>query len=455
MTIKDIDLLKNIVIDFFADENVHPASNYISPGALQSNQDLFIPDRGKDIDEVFELLQNVVMATPRTAGKRFFNQLFGGRIFPATAADMLVSVLNNSMYTFKVAGIQVLIEQEVINNLCRCVGYKNGDGIFAPGGSIANMIAMIIARNEKQDSIRNKGFDGRKYTAYTSDQGHYSIRKNAGIIGIGRNNVREIKTDEYGKMDVVDLRSRIEEDLKNDYIPFFLNATAGTTVLGVFDLIEEIAEIAGEFNLWFHIDGAWGGTMLLSRQHRHLLKGCHKADSFTWCTHKMMGVPLSASAILIKRMGLLDKHFSERADYLFQSEEDTYNPGTKSIQCGRRNDAFKVWAAWQYYGNQGYEERVNKQFELTQYAANKIKNDKWLRLCMEPESMNVCFQVIGKSSEEICDILDKESIIKVGHGNFKGENYIRLVCVNPELTFEDIDYFFENVIEASHCLAVN
>jgi selenocysteine lyase/cysteine desulfurase len=74
---------------------------------------------------------------------------------------------------------------------------------------------------------------------------------------------------------------------------------------------------------------------------------------------------------------------------------------------------------------------------------------------MEPESMNVCFQVIGKSSEEICDILDKESIIKVGHGNFKGENYIRLVCVNPELTFEDIDYFFENVIEASHCLAVN
>jgi glutamate/tyrosine decarboxylase-like PLP-dependent enzyme len=417
MTINDIDLLKNIVIDFIAEENAHPASGYISPGALHSDPDLLIPEWGKDIREVFELLQKVVMATPKTASKRFFNQLFGGRIFPATAADMLVSVLNNSMYTFKVAGIQVLIEQEVINNLCRCVGYENGDGIFAPGGSISNMSAMIIARNEKQDSIRNKGFDGRKYTAYTSDQGHYSIRKNAGIIGTGRNNVREIKTDEYGKMDVAALRSRIEEDLRNDCIPFFVNATAGTTVLGVFDPIEEISEIAGEFNVWFHIDGAWGGTMLLSRQHRHLLKGCHEADSFAWNAHKMMGVPLSASAILIKRKGLLEKHFSERADYLFQSGEDAYNPGSKSIQCGRRNDALKVWAAWQYYGNHGYEERVNKQFELTRYAANKIKNDKLLRLCMEPESMNVCFQVTGKSSEDICDILDKESIIKVGHGN--------------------------------------
>jgi len=158
----------------------------------------------------------------------------------------------------------------------------------------------------------------------------------------------------------------------------------------------------------------------------------------------MMGVPLSASAILIKKKGLLEKHFSEQADYLFQND-DAFNPGTKSIQCGRRNDALKVWVAWQALGQQGFAERIDILYDLAQYAAGIVKKDDALRLCMAPESMNVCFQVIGKSSEKICEVLDKKGMIKVGYGDFRGESYIRLVCVNPDLTFADIDAFFQKV----------
>ena len=197
------------------------------------------------------------------------------------------------------------------------------------------------------------------------------------------------------------------------------------------------------------IDGAWGGTALLSAKTRPLLAGCEAADSFTWDAHKMMGVPLIASAILMKREGLLHKHFSEQARYLFQSEEHDYNPGTRSIQCGRRNDAFKVWVAWQYFGDEGYEQRVNRQFELAAYAVEHIRRRDALKLLMQPELLCVCFQVDGKSSEAICDALDKQALIKVGYGNFRDRSYIRLVCVDPDMTFGDIDHFFEQVAQVA------
>ena len=270
--------------------------------------------------------------------------------------------------------------------------------------------------------------------------------KNANIIGIGKENACKVESNNLGKMDLNALRRAIEGDLTTGNIPFFINATAGTTVLGVYDAIEKIHPVAQKYGIWLHIDGAFGGTALLSKTHKHLLDGCQKADSFTWDAHKMMGVPLIGSTILVKRSGLLSKHFNENTGYLFQTEEEYYNPGTRSIQCGRRNDALKIWAAWQYLGDEGYETRVNRQFELAQYATTKIKKNEKFRLLMEPESLNICFEVIGRSSEKICEELDKQSLAKIGHGTFKGKTFIRLVTVNPDLTHQDIDACLEDIL---------
>ncbi len=438
-----------LVRKFIKAEAEVPVLAYRSPEELQASLDLEIREQGLSEESFFALLEQVVMETPRTASKSFFNQLFGGRNLPAFSGEVLSALMNNSMYTFKVAGPQVLIEREVIAKMLTKVGYQAGAGTITSGGSISNLISMMIARNEKDEQIRNQGMRAWPMVAYTSEEGHYSTRKNAGILGIGRDQVQAIPCDGDGKMIPSALEEQIRQDLEAGKIPFFINSTAGTTVLGAFDPFEEIAVIARKYQLWFHIDGALGGSAVLSRKHRHLLKGCEQSDSYTWNAHKMMGVPLTASAILFnKRPHILRKHFSEKAEYLFQGE-DQFNPGEESIQCGRRNDALKIWAAWKYWGDEGYEQRIDHVFALAQYAMEKIKQNPQLRLVREPECVNVCFEVKGKSSVEICTALNQRGFIKVGYGRVDQAKVIRLVCIDPAMEHGDIDHFLEKVQEVA------
>ncbi len=178
---------------------------------------------------------------------------------PAVMAEMLTAVLNNTMHTFKSAGIHILIEKEVIRFLLKKVGYKNGDGIFGPGGSLTNMISLVLARNAKYSSIRNAGIRGKRLVGYTSDQAHYSIEKFISVTGLGQDAIRAIPEDAEGKMDIKKLEAKIKTDIKHGFIPFYVNATAGTTVLGAFDPLPEIAKIAKKYKLRFHVDAALGG----------------------------------------------------------------------------------------------------------------------------------------------------------------------------------------------------
>ncbi len=407
--------------------------------------DLQIGSRGRTMDQVVDTLTKIMTGTPSSASPRFLNQLFGGRDPVATLAEMLTPITNTSMYTFKVAGPQVLVEREVLRRMADKAGYENGEGIFTPGGSLANLTAMMVARNEGIPGLREKGANGSRLTVYTSAAGHYSIRKNAGILGIGRANVRMVTTDGAGRMIVQELARIIRDDRAGGAVPVMINATAGTTVLGAFDPLREMAAVAREQGIWLHVDGALGGTVLLNREHRHLLDGIELSDSFTWDAHKMMGVPLSCSVVLMRRRDLLLRNYSEAADYLFQADSDHLNPGTSSLQCGRRNDALKLWAAWMHHGDEGYDARIGRMFELAQYAARRIEADPALSLTLPPPSVNVCFEVAGRSSAAICGGLDDESRLKIGHGIVEGRCAIRLVTVNPDLKEEDIDHALNEI----------
>jgi sulfinoalanine decarboxylase/sulfinoalanine decarboxylase/aspartate 1-decarboxylase len=410
-----------------------------SPTVWRQELDLALGSEGLSEEAVIDRLSRILAATPSSANPRFLNQLFGGRDPIATLAEMLTPLVNSSMYTYKVAGPQVLIEQELLGRMSSKIGYEAGDGTFCPGGSLSNLVAMLLARNEAVASVRDEGLRGEPLLAYTSVAGHYSVRKNAGILGLGRHNVRQIPADDHGRMDVEALRRQIALDRASGGRPLFVNATAGTTVLGAFDPLREIARVADGEGLWFHVDGALGGSVLLSRRHRHLLDGAELSDSFAWNAHKMMGVPLSCSVVLVRQSGLLHKHLSEAADYLFQAHDDELNPGTRSLQCGRRNDALKLWAAWQLHGDRGYDERLERLFELARYATQRIERESDLELVHEPQSVNVCFRVHGLSSVEICDRLDREGRLLVGHGRVGADSAIRFVFVNPDLDRDDID----------------
>jgi sulfinoalanine decarboxylase/sulfinoalanine decarboxylase/aspartate 1-decarboxylase len=410
-----------------------------SPETLRQELELALAPEGRPMEEVVGKLRRILAATPSSANPRFLNQLFGGRDPVAMLADMLVPLINTSMYTYKVAAPQVLMEREVVGRMAEKVGYADGEGILCPGGSISNLLAMLVARNESAEGVREQGLRGERLAVYTSCVSHYSIRKNAGILGLGRSNVREVPTDGRGRMDVDALRRQIHADRKLGFRPILINATAGTTVLVAFDPFRSIADVARQEGIWMHVDGAVGGSVLLCESHRELVDGVELSDSFTWNAHKLMGVPQSCSALLVRRPGLLSRHLREAADYLFQAHSDELNPGTRSLQCGRRNDAMKLWAAWQLHGDRGYDERLRHLFELARYAAERIDEDPDLELTRRPESVAVCFEVRGRRSEEICDRLYREGRLLISHGLVDGRCAIRLACVNPDLQVRDID----------------
>lgn len=442
---KMLDKTVDIIKKYYKHSAKHPVLKYQSPATLRKKINLTIKREGTHIDGIFSLLEKIALHSPKTNSKGFFNLLVGGEILPAVMAEMLTAVLNNTMHTYKSAGIQILIEKEVINFLLSKVGYKNGDGVFAPWGSLTNMTALVIARNQKIASIKKQWINGKKLVGYTSDQAHYSIEKFISITGLGHQAIKIIPTDYQGKMDIKKLEENIKNDIKAWYIPFYVNATAGTTVLWAYDPLPQIAQIAKKYKLRMHVDAALGWGALLSKKHKHLLKGIELSDSVSRSLHKMMNIPLLAAVFLVKDPQILHKNFKEDADYLFQMDDHYLNPGNKTLQCGRRNDALKVRTALKYLGGKGYETRINREFDNARYATSLVKKDKNLKLILDPECINVCFQIKGEPAPKVCEKLDKEGLIKVSYGKRKGETFIRMVCVNGDMTHTDIDNFFKKV----------
>ncbi len=425
----------------------HPAVR--DPERLAATLDVALGERGLAVEGVMARLGEVLAATPSTSSWRFVNQLFGGREPVATAAEILAVMANVSMYTFKAAGAQVLVERELLHHMAAVAGLFDAEGCFTPGGSLANLIALLLARNAAAPDARDGGLAGARLTIYTSAEGHYSIPKGAGIVGYGRRQVRHVRVDSHGRMDPGALAELLAADRAEGFTPALVNATAGTTVRGAFDPLRAVATVARGAGAWLHVDGALGGSLLLSPERRELLDGLELADSFAWNPHKMLGVPLQSSLLLVTRRGALNESLDETADYLFQAHDDELNPGHRSIQCGRRNDALKLWAAWLHLGDQGWAARIRRQLDLARLAAAKIAVDPLLVLTEPPPSLNVCFEVRERSSEEICDALDRSGRLKIGHGVVRGRRVIRLVCVNPDLDGSDLEAILDEIKAAA------
>ena len=436
---------QELLEELLASEIAQPVRPTLDPSQAITDLGLAIPAGGCTLEETICKLRCVVAATPTTVGPGFFNQLFGGREPVAMLAEMLAAICNTSMYTYKAAGVQVLIEQILLDKMQALAGFTHGDGLFTPGGSMSNMAAMIIARNERVESARETGHPGGRHIVYTSAESHYSVQKNAGMLGLGRNNVHKVPVDNTGRMLPEELDKLIASDTDDGAQPLMVIATSGTTVMGAFDPIRAISDISRKHRLWLHVDGAFGGSALLSDTFSPLMDGLALADSFTWDAHKMMGVPLICSVMLTREPGLTARHFDEAATYLFQQDEDRLNPGTRSLQCGRRNDALKLWAAWQHLGDEGYKNRIERQFELSRQFLRRVEEDPDLVLSCQPQWINICFEVTGKPSDRICDELDRRQLAKLGWGIVHGRRVIRMVCVNPDLTEADLDSLLADV----------
>lgn len=437
-----------------------PVVDFRDPDELRELVDLKLPEEGITGAALMDLVEKYLKYSVRTGHPQFLNQLYQGFNLPGFIGEIVSALTNTSMYTYEVAPVATLIEQELITKMCTALGFDSNEGIFLPGGSNANMTALLLARNHKVPSIKSDGVSG-PMALFASDQAHYSFEKAANILGLGINSVIKVATDSLGRMIPEELDRAVQESIESGFTPFFVVATVGTTVLGAFDPISGIADVADRHNLWLHVDGALGASVILSSKYRHLLRGIERADSVAWNPHKTMGVPLLCSALLLRESDSLAMCTScDHGDYLFH-DEDSLDLGKKSLQCGRRVDALKLWLSWKYFGDKGYDQRITRLFELATYAGEFVSAAPDMRLLSPVQSFNVCFQYDpgGLDEEALSSLAQniREHMLRSGksivnYATVNGQTAIRISFINPDLTEQDIDVFFENVRTAAEQL---
>nr|ABX89951.1 aspartate 1-decarboxylase [Tribolium castaneum] len=440
------------------------------PEELRRLMDFGVRGAPSTHEELLEVLKKVVTYSVKTGHPYFVNQLFSAVDPYGLVAQWATDALNPSVYTYEVSPVFVLMEEVVLREMRAIVGFEGGkgDGIFCPGGSIANGYAISCARYRFMPDIKKKGLHSLpRLVLFTSEDAHYSIKKLASFEGIGTDNVYLIRTDARGRMDVSHLVEEIERSLREGAAPFMVSATAGTTVIGAFDPIEKIADVCQKYKLWLHVDAAWGGGALVSAKHRHLLKGIERADSVTWNPHKLLTAPQQCSTLLLRHEGVLAEAHSTNAAYLFQKDKfyDTkYDTGDKHIQCGRRADVLKFWFMWKAKGTSGLEKHVDKVFENARFFTDCIKNREGFEMVIaEPEYTNICFWYVPKSlrgrkdeadykdklhkvAPRIKERMMKEGSMMVTYQAQKGHpNFFRIVFQNSGLDKADMVHFVEEI----------
>ena len=443
---EDLKVFNELIEVFLEDEKLNPISDNIKSSDIKEVLNISLQNEASIGVEFTSALRDLMLKSPKSSSKLFFNQLFGGRHSKAVLGDLLAVFLNNSMATYKIAGPQVAIEKEIISKVCKMSGYdKNAGGTFPTGGSMSNFMSLVMARDKVNIDIKYRGIN-EKLIAYSSENSHYSIAKNASFTGLGKDNVRYIKSDEEGRINIDAFKNQVDDDIANGFLPFYLNATAGTTVLCAFDNVEELGPICKKNNIWLHLDGAFGGSVIFSKKYNHLIKGIAQTDSFCFNAHKTLGAPLSTSILIVKDKHDLYNSFNNDATYLYQTHDEDFNLGQTSFECGRRNNALKFWTMWKAIGTNGIAKIVEHEFSLADNARNYVNSNSDYTLYSFKDSLSVCFNYKDFDPEDLCTKLYESNTLMVGFGHFHENGFVRLVTINGENTHEDIKNFF-NVLE--------
>ncbi|KAJ3660387.1 hypothetical protein Zmor_004837 [Zophobas morio] len=444
--------------------------NWKDPEELKRLMDFGLRRAPESHEQLLKILKDVVGYSVKTGHPYFVNQLFSAVDPYGLVAQWATDALNPSVYTYEVSPVFVLMEEVVLKEMRQIVGFEGGkgDGIFCPGGSLANGYAISCARYRFLPDVKAKGLHALpRLVLFTSEDAHYSIKKLSSFLGIGTDNVYLIRTDSRGRMDVSHLVQEIERSLGEGAAPFMVSATAGTTVIGAFDPITEIADVCEKYKLWLHVDAAWGGGALVSSKHRSLLKGIERADSVTWNPHKLLTAPQQCSTLLLRHEGILAEAHSTNAAYLFQKDKfyDTkYDTGDKHIQCGRRADVLKFWYMWKAKGTSGLEKHINKVFENSKYFTDSIRHREGFEMVIEePECTNVCFWYVPPSlrgqkesrdykerlhrvAPKIKERMMKEGCMMVTYQAQKElPNFFRIVFQSSGLEKADMVHFVEEI----------
>jgi glutamate/tyrosine decarboxylase-like PLP-dependent enzyme len=403
-----------IISDYAGQLDALNVTSSATPGDLEKIFDEPLPVDGISPDEILSRFErNIMPHVMQIASPRYYG-LFNPTPLPiAVWADALASAINQNGAAWRNSPSASIVEARVLRWLSELLGYgPESFGTLTSGGSEANLIGLKCARDNAQKDVRDRGVRActGDLVVYASEQCHYSLIKSVDILGLGRDNLRKIETDEFFHIRTDLLREAIDEDRRRGRVPFCVAGAAGATSTGVVDPLDELADIARENDCWFHVDAAYGGALAFSEKHKSRLSGIERADSITIDPHKWMFVPFACGALLVKGGGrVLRDAFDITPEYLSEEREtmkgaDVEYDFFRYGQLGtRRFNALKIWMALKFMGTRGYARIIEQQIELTHYLASRLDELPGFERVGAVETAVCCFRFLPEKLRALDD----------------------------------------------------
>ena len=419
-----------------------------------------IPQEGRDIREVAdELVEKILERSALLQHPRFLSFVNSAVSPYSLAAAILTDIYNPHGGSYMLAPAACLVEEKLIKWMASRASYPTDKvgGLFVSGGSVANMSALIAARND-----RLKDTEYPIGVAYLSDQTHSSVAKGLRLIGFRQDQIVKIPTKEF-MMRTDLLEEAIKRDLSEGKKPFIVVGTIGTTNTGSIDPLPEIGRIAQKYGLWFHVDGAYGASILISDIYRNLAKGIELTDSFSWDTHKWAMQTYSCSTVIVKDKNTLLNAFSEHPEYLEDVRSAEHNdPWDLGIEMTRPHRSLKFWFTLQAMGTDKLADVIDYSFFNARLAQKELSSLPNWEITSKPMCGTLTFRYVpeGLSPRELDElngaisrqILD-EGFAYVVTTVIEGKRVLRLCLINGNTDSDDVLAVVERLDQIARGLA--
>ena len=321
-------------------------------------------------------------------------------VIPAAAFfDTIGKATNQGAAVFEMAPFGTAAERAVIHEMGKLIGWKVGEfaGVGTHGGTLANVTALLAARNIRYKNFWKEGHEGGlKPAIMTSADSHYCIARACGILGLGTSQLIKVPVDDKRRMDISDAKRILGDARSKGFDVFAIVGSACTTPTGSFDDLRAVAELAAQHKLWFHVDGAHGASFLFSDKHRHLLDGIDQADSVAWDAHKMLFVPALCTYLFYRDAKHSWEAFSQDAPYLFDPSDPQgmaeFDGGLRTFECTKGAISLGLWGVWSLYGKDFIASLIERGVDNTKLFYEMILASEDFEVAHTPQCNILCFR---------------------------------------------------------------
>lgn len=377
--------------------------------------------------------------------------------------DAVGSMTNQPMAVYEMGPWATAVEHSLVRAMCGKVGWNADEstGVLTHGGSLANLTALLTARNIVFPESWRDGVPDNAVLISQADA-HYCVARSAGILGLGTRRILSAALDQHRRMCPEQLDALLTEVTAKGQKPMAVVACACATPIGAFDPIDAVADVCERHNVWLHVDAAHGGSALMSRRHASLLKGIDRADSVVWDAHKMMFVPALCAAVLFRNKEHRFHTFEQDAPYLFDPSNPgmaEYDNGVRTVECTKRSLGFGLWGLWSLYGEELFEQLVDRVFSRCRFAHQFICSDARFEPRHEPDCNILVFRflppelsnadvaVVNAIQRQIRAALVKSGEFYIVQTTIEGEVCLRMCFMNPATSEEVVVRALERIAE--------